>query len=157
MRKIPQLLALLFLVITLSRVASLAAYGLGAGPLGWAFSIGLGAGVFTSAYWTRTDQVRRKALGALIFFVLTDLTFNAAEVYRHMLAAGTWRDPVLRVAAVVYAGFPTVAASLLGWLQGAIDRLPPLPARSYECCGRSFASQQAYAAHRRHCTAAAAP
>ena len=206
MRKLPQVLAVLFLAITLSRVASLAGNGLGAGLLGWFFSAGLGAGVFISAYWLRVEALRRKALTALAFFLLCDLVFNAAEVYRHMLASGAWSDGILRVAGIIYACFPTLAAALLGWLQGGIDRLPPTPARrtaliprirvaaaawfdttfpqaapqpaaeaqadaqaapqtaprallatrSYECCGRSFPSQQSFAAHRRHCAAARA-
>ena len=202
MRRLPTILAGTFVAITLARVAMLANGALGAGGLGWPFAIGLGAGVYLCAYWLKVadDRMRIAALVSLVFFALSDLVFNTSEVYRGMLANGTWSDGLLRVAGIVYAAFPTLAVGLLGWLQGRVDRLPVAPMRKsailprirlwfaaqldasipqaadaepphapqpalaapedprrlrvYECaCGRSFASQQAYAAHRRHCTA----
>jgi len=205
MRRLPTILAGTFVAITLARVAALANGALGAGGLGWPFAIGLGAGVYLCSYWLKVadDKTRVAALVSLVFFALSDLVFNTSEVYRSMLANGTWGDWLLRVAGIVYAAFPTLAVGLLGWLQGRVDRLPPVPMRKtallpriklwfaaqidasipqaadaepqrapqpalaapedarrlrvYECaCGRSFPSQQAYAAHRRHCTARAA-
>jgi hypothetical protein len=201
MRRLPTILAGTFVAITLARVAALASSALGAGLLGWPFAIGLGAGVYLCAYWLKVadDRTRVAALVSLTFFALSDLVFNMGEVYRGMLANGTWSDWLLRVAGIVYAAFPTLAVGLLGWLQGRVDRLPPAPMRKsallpriklwfaaqldasipqaadsapqaelaapedarrlrvYECaCGRRFVGQQAYAAHKRHCTAQAA-
>jgi hypothetical protein len=120
-----------FIGITLTRVAVLASGPLGAGWLGWLFAVGLGAGVYLAAYWMKVADAgtRTAASVTLAFFVLADLAFNNAEVYRHMADAGTWGDWMLRVAGLVYASFPTLAAALLGWLQGRVDRLPPAPMR----------------------------
>ena len=212
MRRLPTILAMTFVVITLARVADLAGGALGAGWMGWPFAIGLGAGVYLCSYWLKVadDRTRVAALVSLVFFALADLVFNTSEVYRGMLANNTWGDGLLRLAGIVYAAFPTVAVGLLGWLQGRVDRLPPSPMRKsailpriklwfaaqidatipqaaepapqlapqnllvieaaaqgalaapdaarrlrvYDCaCGRTFASQPAYAAHRRHCAA----
>ena len=126
MRHLPYTLALLFIGITLTRVADLAANELGAGILGWAFALGLGAGVYGSSYWTKAadDRLRRAAGWTLGFFVVCDLVFNGAEVYQHMRRTGALADVVLMLAGVFYAVFPTVAAGLLGWLQGHVDRQP---------------------------------
>jgi hypothetical protein len=208
MRRLPTILAGTFIAITLARVAALAQGPLGAGFLGWLFAVGLGAGVYTASYWLKVSDVntQRAALAALGFFVIADLVFNGAEVYRHMLASGAWADWMLRGAGAIYAVFPTLAAGLMGWLQGRVDRLPPAPMRKgailpriklwfaaqldlatpqaavqdsqvieaaaqpaiaapeaarrlrvYTCaCDAEFASQQSYAAHRRHCAAQAA-
>ncbi len=131
MRRLPTLLAMTFIGITLTRVAVLASGPLGAGWLGWLFAVGLGAGVYLAAYWMKVSDAGTKAAASmtLAFFVLADLAFNNAEVYRHMAAQGTWEDWMLRVAGLVYASFPTLAAALLGWLQGRVDRLPPAPMR----------------------------
>jgi len=131
MKHLPFLLAGVFIAITLTRVASLAANTLGAGWLGWAFAVGLGVGVLVFAYWLKSNGVgiRSAALTSLVIFIVADGLFNSAEVYRHMVAAGTWGDPLLRLAGVVYALFPTLAVGLLGWLIGRIDRLPPAPMR----------------------------
>lgn len=208
MRRMPTLLALSFVGITLARVAALAGGTLGAGLLGWPFAVGLGLGVYLCSYWLKVSdgKTRAAAMVSLVFFAISDLIFNLSEVYRGMLANGTWNDALLRLAGIVYAAFPTLAVGLLGWLQGNVDRLPPAPMRKgailpriklwfaaqidsatpqaaaqdsqmigaaaqpalaapeaarslriYECaCGRTFASQPSYAAHRRHCTAQAA-
>ena len=136
MRKLPTILAGLFLIITLTRVAALAADGMGAGLLGWAFAAGLGAAVYVSAYYTRVSgldrngdedrrskSVRRAAMVSLVLFAAVDGLFNLAEVLRSLT------DPTLIAAAWVYGLFPTLAAGLLGWLQGHVDRLPRPPQR----------------------------
>lgn len=141
MRKTPTILAVLFILITLTRVGQFSAERMQAGLLGWLFSIGLGAGVFFTAYWTREHVtvkqagdgeqkrdrrsilVQRWAWAGLIFFSLVDGLFNMAEVW---LAV----NPVtalVGVATGIYGIFPTVAAGLLGVLQGFIDRLPKPP------------------------------
>jgi len=125
---------MLFISITLARVAALADVGFRAGWLGWIFSIGLGIGVFTSAYYMRVSAVskdgtemkrsrdaRIASMVSLAFFVIVDGIFNVIEVLRSLT------DQRLLFAAWVYGVFPTVAAGLLGILQGYLDRLPQPP------------------------------
>ncbi len=121
MRRLPILLVGVFLTITLARVAQFSARHMQAGALGWLFAVGLGAAVYVSSYWTRTTTTRRQAAVALAFFVAADAYFNFADVW---LAADT-TIPLVAVGAVVYGLFPTVATALLGWLSGAIAKLPP--------------------------------
>jgi hypothetical protein len=137
MRKLPTILAGLFIAITLARVASFSAEAMQAGVLGWIFSIGLGLSVYASAYWTRVSassrdgnedrrsrSTRVMAWIALVLFAVADGFFNLAEVLR------TVTDSNLRNAAILYGAFPTLAAALLGALQGYVDRLPVAPQRN---------------------------
>lgn len=133
MRKLPTILAALFILLTLVRVADFSRSAMQAGWLGWLFSAGLGAAVYGSAYWTRVSamrgdeedrrsrQTRRMAWFALLLFVAADGFFNLSEVRR------TVTDPGLYNAATIYGLFPTLAAALLGALQGFVDRLPHPP------------------------------
>lgn len=138
MRKLPMLLSAVFLAIQLRRVADFVANGLNAGQfLGWAFALGIGAGVFVSAYWTRQSvtrqdgeqdkrdrQARRSAWWSMVLFVILDGTFNLAETLRVLT------DQSLYWYAVIYGVSPTVIAAGLGSLQGRIDRLPVPPRKS---------------------------
>jgi hypothetical protein len=92
-----------------------------AGWLGWAFSIGLGAAVYTASYWTRNVATRRQAVVALAFFVVVDCYLNFAHVW---LSANT-SVPLVAIGAILYGLFPTAAVALLGWLSGAVSKLPP--------------------------------
>ena len=124
MRRLPFALAGLFVALTLTRVAWFAADALHAGPLGYLFSVGMGAAVYASSYWTRTQTTRRAALVSLALFVAADGYFNLTEVVRSI----DWYNvgTMVQIAAVVYGLFPTCAAALLGWLQSSINRLPPV-------------------------------
>ena len=137
MKKMPMVLAGMFIAITLVRVAALAAEGFQAGALGWLFSAGLGAGIFISSYYSRVSatgkdgeedrrskQTRDMALISMILFVAVDGYFNIMEVQRSL------QDETLRIAAVLYGAFPTLAAALLGGLQGRVDRLPHPPQKA---------------------------
>jgi 4-amino-4-deoxy-L-arabinose transferase-like glycosyltransferase len=121
MKRLPLILSALFLAITLARVASFAQHELKAGALGWIFSIALGVAVYASAYWTRIPTTRKQAIAALVLFILIDAFFNFAHVW---LSADT-QQPLVAGGAVLYGLFPTLAVALLGWLSGAISRLPP--------------------------------
>lgn len=121
MKKLPLLLSMLFLAITLARVAKFSDDYLQAGGLGWVFSIALGVAVFAAAYWTRVATTRKQAVAALVLFVSIDAFFNFAHVW---LSADT-EQPLVAGGAVLYGLFPTLAVALLGWLSGAISRLPP--------------------------------
>jgi len=134
MRKLPTIMAAIFLAITLARVGQFSAEAMRAGALGWLFAGGLGVSVYTAAYWTRlsasrgdgedrrSQAVRRSAYICLVLFVFVDGWFNLADVLRLV------NDPDLYPSAVIYGLFPTLAAGVLGWLQGNVDRLPVPPA-----------------------------
>ncbi len=134
MKRLPTLLAAVFIVITLVRVASFSGVAMQAGWLGWVFSIGLGASVYLSAYWMRISavnrngeedvrsiRVRKMAAPALVLFVVADGLFNLWDVLRVV------KDPALQGAAYIYGAFPTLAVALLGALQGFVDRIPTPP------------------------------
>ena len=121
MRRLPVLLVAAFLAITLARVAQFTALHMHAGVLGWLFAAGLGVAVYTASYWTRTATTRRAAGVALVFFVAVDSYFNFADTW---LSADT-STPLIAAGAVLYGLFPTVSVALLGWLSGAIRKLPP--------------------------------
>lgn len=121
MRRLPILLSGLFLAITLARVAEFSSQRMGAGVLGWLFAVGLGTAVYTASYWTRTATTRKQAMTALVFFVSVDAYMNFADVW---MAADTTIS-LVAVGAVLYGLFPTLATALLGWMSGAIAKLPP--------------------------------
>lgn len=137
MKRLPLILAAVFIAITLTRVASLVEHGFSSGLLGWAFSFGLGVAVFVTSYFMRVAAASSKtgmedkrsrntraiSAIALVFFVLVDGYFNVVEVLRSLT------DQSLYVAALLYGAFPTVAAALLGVLQGYVDRLPSPPTK----------------------------
>jgi len=138
MRKLPTVLAVLFLLVQINRVASFSAT-LGAGIIfAWIFSIGLALGVFVAAYWTRESitikdgknedrraaNVRKNANIWLIVFVLADGLFNLADVLAHVPSGS---GGLVMFAAWIYGLFPTLATAGLGKLQGLIDRLPTSP------------------------------
>jgi DNA-binding CsgD family transcriptional regulator len=137
-RKLPTIIAFAFIAITLWRVAQFAGQRMGGGWTGWVFSICLGVGVYLSSYWTRdsitakdgkTDRrntnVKVWAWGSLVFFVLTDGLYNLAETWLTVNPKET--DWLLIVTTAVFGVSPTVAAAILGALQGHIDRLPKPP------------------------------
>ena len=134
MKRLPTLLAIVFVIITLFRVAQFSGEAMKAGYLGWLFSIGLGASVFATAYWTRVSAVGRNgeedprskrarttAWISLVLFVCADGAFNLWEVQRSVT------DTKLQTAAAIYGLFPTLAVALLGALQGFVDRIPTPP------------------------------
>lgn len=136
MRRLPTFLAFGFIVITLFRVGTFAAEAMRAGVLGWIFSVFLGLAVYGFAYWTRvsamardgsedlrSQMVRRMAWTGLILFILADGFFNVTEVWRSVNPATTWDQ----IASGIYGAFPTLAAALLGALQGFVDRIPKPP------------------------------
>lgn len=139
MRKSPTILAMVFILITLVRVAEFSDTRMKAGWLGWLFSIALGAGVYFFAWFTRdhiskaegTDRrsliVQRWAWGALAFFVVVDGIFNGAEVWLSVQPAGA----LMVITTLIYGVFPTLAAAALGALQGHVDKLPSPPPSKY--------------------------
>lgn len=130
MRRAPLLLAALFLAITLARVAAFTGETMGAGAIpGWLFAVGLGAGVFTAAFWLKVNGngLRNSAFVCLLLFVGVDLVFNLTEVYRFMDKAGEWER--FKWQGALYGSFPTLAVFSLGWLSGWISKLPPTPAK----------------------------
>lgn len=139
MRKLPSILAGVFIAITLTRVQQYS-LRMGGGWLGWLFSIAMGAGVFLGAYWTRDSitakdgkqdaravKVKSWAFVMLAFFVVADGLYNLAEVFQSVKP--DWKtDTLLWIGTAVYGAFPTLATAGLAALQGHIDRLPKPPA-----------------------------
>lgn len=132
-RKLPTVLAALFILLNFQRVNHLVSGPLKTGWLGLIFAAALTAGVFVAAYWTRVSALnsrgeedyrsrntRHAAWVILIALVLADGFFNLVEVLR-VLDSG---DPLIFTAAVIYGVFPTISAAAFGALQGFIDRLP---------------------------------
>jgi hypothetical protein len=134
MKHSPTLIAFMFIVITLARVGTFAETRMRAGWLGWVFSFTLGVCVYTAAYYTREHiikeggdrrsiTVQRWAWFVLIMSALVDGLFNLSEVWLAVSPA----DPLMQIATGAYGIFPTLAAGLLGALQGHVDRLPRPP------------------------------
>lgn len=139
MRKLPTYIAALFLTVTLWRVAGFAGELLKADGLGWVFAIGLGAAIYLSAYHDRehitikdgreedrrSSNTRKSAKKNLVFFLLVDGFFNLAKSLLDVIPPDTVFTIWLQYSgAVIYGVFPTIAAALLGELQGYVDRLP---------------------------------
>jgi hypothetical protein len=132
MKKFPIILAGLFVFITLTRVAEYTDAQMGAGILGWVYSIGLGVAVFVSAYYTRKTKAEEKtpdrnrrvsAWICLVFFMGADGFFNLLEVLRSMAGGANI------IAGWVYGLFPTLASAALGVLQGFVDRTENTPGK----------------------------
>lgn len=121
MKRLPLVLAALFLAITLARVAEFVSREMSAGFLGWVFAPALGAAVYTVAYYTRQQTTRKAAMVGLLFFVLVDAYMNFAEVW----LTSSHDHPLTIGGAVLYGVFPTAAVAILGWLQTSIGKLPP--------------------------------
>lgn len=128
-RRIPMLLALLFIVITIDRVASFT----GSTVLSWLFAIGLTVSVFVSAYLLDYDKSKEAARVSLLFFVLVDGMLNLGEVVRWSVDLGRWDRSIglfglniylWRMADLVYGVFPTVAVLILGWLSNRASQIP---------------------------------
>src|SRR3990167_838079 len=126
MRNAPKLLAGLGLLLTLSRVAGFASGTVGAGWQAVIFAVFVGGMAFTFAYWTRTTDNTLSAWAwlGLILTIVADWLFNFSDVYRYMVAAGTWTDNLLRSAGIVYALFPAAVYAVAGAMQGRVDRQP---------------------------------
>jgi len=127
MRRLPTLIAIVFISLTLSRVADYVDAKFHAGGWSWMFSIGLAAAIFVSAYYTRKtvkdektpNRNRRYAAWvSLLFFVGADGYFNLAEVLLVADSMSSW----FVVGPWIYGLFPTIAAVLMGTLQGYLDR-----------------------------------
>lgn len=144
MRKLPQRLAMFFILITIARVAFFVVYGLQVGPLGYAFAIGLAAGVYVTAYFIQYPETRFPAAIGLVFFLIADLWFNEFEMIRTLSEVSVLSESanflsikaetlthMVQFSALVFGAFPTIAAFLLGWLQGGADKVKSLKTRAW--------------------------
>lgn len=137
MRRLPVFTAALFVVITLVRVAWFSQGSMKTGPLGWFFSIGLGAGVFVSAYWNRVSVIRdgqetpqsadlrKTARRVFILFILADGFFNLVESFQ----AVNPQTLLLAISTLIYGAFPTIATGALSAVQTRVDRIPAPPGK----------------------------
>lgn len=129
MKRLPLILGLIFISVTVHRVALFS----GGGFNGWAVALALAIGVFLSAYFSEMKTTSKPALFALIAFVLVDGLFNVSEVLRWSVEQGRWDFAlkfsesasiyIYRVADPLYGIFPTLAAAMLGWLSKATEKL----------------------------------
>lgn len=144
MRNNPSRLAFFFIVITVTRVALFAVSGLQVGWMGYAFAVGLAAGVYLFAYFLRFEESRVPAAIGLVFFLVADMWFNEFENVRTLSTMSLISsdanflgiDPQslrygMQVSALVFGAFPTVAAALLGWLQAGAERVKVLRTRNW--------------------------
>lgn len=137
-------LAFFFILITITRVAMFVAYGLQIGWMGYAFAVGLAAGVYLTAYFLRFKETKTAAGIALTFFLIADLWFNEFENIR-TVSVSTLIDANanfmnfdaetirygMQFSALVFGAFPTIAAALLGWLQSGAERVQVLRHRNW--------------------------
>jgi len=138
MRKLPIILAIVFMLVQVSGLSSYATMHLGSDVmLGRLFALALEAAVFGCSYWmrqsiTRKDGTRDKRdyltqtgalVGALVFVVVSG-ALNTAKTLTDLPADHTEID---YNSALIFGIFPPVAAALLGIMQGLIDRLPAPP------------------------------
>lgn len=129
MKRFPILLGLLFVTVTIRRVAHFA----GGDALAWTFSVALAISVYVSAYLTGWKITRRAAWVSLLFFAGADGFFNLAETLNWSLRVGRWATSIVlwgetsihiyRLADVLYGAFPTLAAAILGWLAMYSEKL----------------------------------
>jgi hypothetical protein len=129
MKRLPLILGLIFISVTVHRVALFS----GGGFNGWAVALALAIGVFLSAYFTEMKTTSKPALVALVAFVLVDGLFNVSEVLKWSVEQGRWDFAlkfseqssiyIYRFADPLYGIFPTLAAAMLGWLSKAAEKL----------------------------------
>ena len=129
MKRLPLILGLIFISVTVHRVAVFS----GGGFNGWAVALALAVGVFLSAYFSEMKTTSKPALVALVAFVIVDGLFNVSEVLRWSVEVGRWNFYlefsegfgiyIYRLADPLYGIFPTIAAAMLGWLSKSAERM----------------------------------
>jgi hypothetical protein len=129
MKRLPLILGLIFISVTVHRVALFS----GGGFNGWAVALALAIGVFLSAYFSEMKTTSKPALVALIAFVVVDGLFNVSEVLKWSVEQGRWDFAlkfseetsiyIYRFADPLYGIFPTLAAAMLGWLSKSAEKL----------------------------------
>lgn len=129
MKRLPLILGLIFITVTVHRVATFS----GGGFNGWAVALALAVGVFLSAYFSEMKTTSRPALVALVFFVIVDGLFNVSEVLKWSVEQGRWDFAlkfseqtsfyIYRISDPLYGLVPTLAAAMLGWLSKSAEKL----------------------------------
>lgn len=144
MRNAPFRLAVVFLLITIERVALFTSLGLKVGWTGWVFGLGLPLGVYVSAFFLRYKETRWPGITMTGFFMLFDLWFNEGELIRSLSSAdlvppdsnflgmgAAELTNLMQISALAFGAFPTIAAAGLGWLQSGAERVAVLRTRSW--------------------------
>jgi hypothetical protein len=178
MRKLPFFLGLLFVTITVNRIASF----MGGGYSGNITAIALASAVYVSAYYVAPKTTRKPAIVCLIVFGFFDCIFNFGETMKwsvdtgrwaFRLDIGTWNVPIYQIADIAYGIFPTVAAAMLAYLARSVESIPlPIQRKSVamrtqsvadasenevelthfcEYCKKGFGSRFSLSAHLRGC------
>jgi hypothetical protein len=139
MRKSPMIVAAIFLLVQVWGLADYsAAHFDQSSARGWLFALALETAIFVTWYWTRQsvtrkdgnqDQkdlnTRRGALVAALLFMIASGILNTLKATTGLVPA--WSGAF--VGALIYGIVPTLFASVLGFLQGNIDRLPFVQAK----------------------------
>jgi hypothetical protein len=141
MRKFPLIIAAVFLVVQISGLTDYAVnYGGMKDWRGGLFALALEAGIFGAAYWLRQNVTRQDgktdkrdigarlaAFGGLFLFLLASGYLNTAKSLKDLPEFAEQLDVI---SAYVFGIVPTLFATVLGVMQGFIDRLPTPPAKA---------------------------
>lgn len=148
MKKLPQLLAFFFILVTFFRVSSFLSTDLKFGAYGYFMAFAVTVGVFLGGYFTSKPDISKLgrfwAILALVLFGVVDWYYNYLEVV-HSLAPETliskganflnmndaYITYMMQWAAVLYATVPTVGAGLLGLLQSQVEKIASLNKRGW--------------------------
>lgn len=138
MRKFPLIIAAVFLVV---QITGLTDYAVSYGGLvewrGGLFALALEAGIFGAAYWLRQSVTRKDdkadkrdlssriaAACGLVLFLFASGFLNTAKSLKDLPDTAGQLD---LISAYVFGITPTLFATVLGVMQGFIDRLPAPP------------------------------
>jgi hypothetical protein len=146
MHKSPLIVAAVFLFVQVWGLADYSAVHLGGSiPRGWLFALALESGIFFAWYFTRQNVTVRKerkqktmnqrkdkrariaAFSTAILLLVISGYLNTAKSIADLPKIYTAWD---YISALVMGIMPTMAASVLGYLQGNIDRLPYVAGKS---------------------------
>jgi len=128
MKRLPILLAIGFITITVRRVAHFA----GGDGLAWMFATALAITVAVSAYLMGWKKTRVPAFIAFVVFSALDGVFNMTETLTWSYNVGRWTTAlpvfgqtifVYQITDPIYGLFPTLAAGILGWLARYSEQL----------------------------------
>lgn len=130
MEKLPFYLGLIFIAVTISRVAAFAGGNLTA----WIIAIAIALGVFSLAYnLDKNGKLNKRAFTVLVFLTIVDGLFNFSETIRGSVESGRWdfamqygetKFHIYRIADFILGIFPTLAASGLAWVAQSLEKKP---------------------------------
>jgi hypothetical protein len=136
MKRLPILLASLFVVLSIWRVGTFIQDVLNGLFLSWVFAIALAASVFCAGYYFKYSETRVSAIVALVIFLPSDLMLNLFEVVRVTSAATLVKANAnflnvsaedlrnwMQIGGILFGVLQTLAAAVLGWMSAGSDRI----------------------------------